>query len=68
MDSCHYFPIKQGLYGKQASDEKIVYGLINGVKGAIRLVIYTFWCKVPLNFNLGNTCPHKADKWSKKMS
>ena len=48
MDSCHYFPIKQGLCEKQVSDEKIVYSLINGVKGAIRPVIATFWCKVPL--------------------
>ena len=38
------FPIKQGLYGKQASDEKIVYSLINGVKGAIRPVIANFRC------------------------
>ena len=51
MNSCHYFLIKQGLYGKQASNEKIVYSLINGVKGAIRPVIATFWCKVPLTWN-----------------
>ena len=53
MDSCHYFPLKQGLYGKQASDEKIVFGPINGIKGAIRPVIATFWCKVPLMNKVG---------------
>ena len=48
MDSCYYFTLKQGLYGKQVSDEKIIYGLINGVKGAIRPVIAMIRCKVPL--------------------
>ena len=52
MDSCHYFPLKQGLYGKQVSDEKIIYGLINGVKGAIRPVIAMFRCQVPLITNI----------------
>ena len=44
-----FFPLKQGLYGKQVSDEKIIYGLINGVKGVIRPVIAMIRCKVPLN-------------------
>ena len=35
IDIRHYFPPKKGVYGIQASDEKIIHGLINGVKGAM---------------------------------